>query len=375
MKYRDFGETGLKVSALGFGAMRLPTVNNEPYSSNIIEEEAIGLIRQAIDQGVNYVDTAYPYHGGASEILVGKALQDGYREKVYLATKSPLFKLNTEEDFERILDEQLEKLQTNCIDFYLLHAVNKEKWQEKVLKFNLLSKLEKAKSQGKIKYIGFSFHDNLETFKEVVDGYEHWDFCQIQLNYIDVVNQAGMEGLKYAAERGLAVVIMEPLLGGRLAAPPAQVAKLIPQGKSPVQYAFDFLWDMKEVSLLLSGMGSKQMVEDNLAYADEAAIGKLTEEDAQLYKKVKHVYDNMALVPCTKCSYCMPCPFGLDIPKIYEAYNKTAIMAKDKAKEFYEALSVKADSCRKCKKCEKVCPQHIISSDLMPVIDEAFKSI
>ena len=202
MQYRDFGRTGLKVSALGFGAMRLPTKDNEPSSPNIIEEEAIKLIRYAIDYGVNYVDTAYPYHGKQSDVVVGKALKDGYREKVFLATKSPVPMLKEEGDFDRILDEQLKKLQTDHIDFYLLHSLRRDKWNDVVLKFDILSKLEKAKAQGKIKYIGFSFHDSIELFKEIVDYYPKWDFCQIQLNYIDINHQAGMEGLKYAASKG-----------------------------------------------------------------------------------------------------------------------------------------------------------------------------
>lgn len=373
MRYRKFGNTGLEISALSFGTMRLPTYDNQPFSPNIIEDEAIKMLRYAIDQGVNYIDTAYPYHGEQSEVLVGKALKDGYRDKVYLATKCPLYKIKREEEFEEILEEQLKKLQVDCIDFYLLHAVNKNKWKDIVLKFDFISKLEKAKEQGKIKYIGFSFHDDYETFREIIDYYDKWDFCQIQLNYIDVDNQAGIKGLKYAAEKGLGVIIMEPLLGGKLADPPVEVSKVLSPKKTPVEWALDFLWDLNGVSFLLSGMGTMDQIKDNINYADRSDKGMLLDEEKLMFEKAKFVYDNMALVPCTKCSYCMPCSFGLDIPKIYEAYNKTATSKFEAAKAMYEEIEIKADSCRKCKKCEKVCPQDIKTSEIMPKIHEAFQ--
>ena len=362
MKYRKFGNTGVEVSALGFGAMRLP-ITDSSDSKSIDEETAIGMIRKAIDSGVNYVDTAYPYHGGMSEVLVGKALQDGYREKTMLATKLPVWMVEKEEDFDRYLNEQLEKLQTDHVDFYLLHALDKNRWK-KVEGCRLLEKMKEAKADGRIRFAGFSFHDDLETFKMIVDAWD-WDFCQIQFNYINLEHQAGMEGLKYAASKGLGGVIMEPLLGGKLAAPPVQVRKVLPDTKTPVEWALDFLWNLPEVGLMLSGMSTPQQVEENLVYADRSHVGMLSPDDIQMLAKAKNVFDTMAIVPCTKCAYCMPCPFGLDIPKTFEAYNQTAVKGVEKARELYDTLEKKADACRKCRHCEKECPQHIEISQIM----------
>ncbi len=369
MKYRKFGNTGVEVSALGFGAMRLP-VTDPSDAKSIDEETAIGMIRKAIDSGVNYVDTAYPYHGGMSEVLVGKALQDGYREKTMLATKLPVWMVEKEEDFDRYLNEQLEKLQTDHVDFYLLHALDKNRWK-KVEDCRLLERMKEAKADGRIRFAGFSFHDDLETFKMIVDAWD-WDFCQIQFNYINLEHQAGMEGLKYAASKGLGVVIMEPLLGGKLATPPVQVRKVLPDTKTPVEWALDFLWNLPEVGLMLSGMSTPQQVEENLVYADRSHVGMLSPDDIQMLAKAKNVFDTMAIVPCTKCAYCMPCPFGLDIPKTFEAYNQTAVKGVEKARELYDTLEKKADACRKCRRCEKECPQHIEISQIMTEITAVF---
>ena len=361
MQYRTFGRTGIAVSALGFGTMRLPLAQEE----KVDEAEAIAILRHAIDSGVNYVDTAYPYHQGNSERVVGKALQDGYREKTYLADKCPVWLVEKEEDFEKILDEQLEKLQTDHIDFYLLHALNRERLEEKVKKFHLVDHMKKAREAGKIRFLGFSFHDSLDVFKEIVDYSDDWDFCQIQYNYINVDYQAGMEGLRYAAQKGLAVVIMEPLLGGRLANLSDHVAEVFSKEKSPVEHALDFLWDQPEVSLLLSGMSSRQQVEDNLVYADRSAVGCLKEEEKEAYRKAKEIYDSMSMVGCTGCAYCMPCPFGLNIPEIFKAYNLYGLHGLNPAKEAYEKLGVLADACRSCHHCEKECPQNLKISQVM----------
>lgn len=369
MQYRTFGNTGVEVSALGFGTMRLPLLED---GVTVDEKEAVAIIRKAIDAGVNYVDTAYPYHNGASELVLGKALLDGYRDKVYVADKSPMWKLEKEEDFDAILEEQLQKLKTDHIDFYLLHALNRERFEEKVKKFHLLDHMKVAREAGKIRYLGFSFHDDLETFKEIVDYTKDWDFCQIQYNYINLDYQAGQEGLHYAADRGLAVVVMEPLLGGRLANLSSHVAKVFSKEKTPVEHALDFLWNQKEVSLLLSGMGAEQQVLDNLAYADRSSVGMLKEEELKVYKEAKEIYDRMSMVDCTGCAYCMPCPFGLNIPELFKAYNLYGVYGKDRGKAEYEKQNVRSDQCRSCHHCEKVCPQNIEISQVMKRIAGVF---
>ena len=372
MKYRSMGQTGIEVSALGFGAMRLPIITDENGNASIHEEEAIKMIRTAIDHGVNYVDTAYPYHNGMSEILVGKALKDGYREKAMVATKSPVWLIKSEDDFERYLEEQLHKLEIDSIDFYLLHALSLQRFQDIVLKYDLIPKMIEAKKKGKIKHMGFSFHDNWDAFKTIVDSTDAWDFCQIQMNYIDVNNQATIQGMEYAASKGLGIIIMEPLLGGKLATPPKNVEAALCESKTPVEWALDFLWNREEVSIILSGMSDMQQTLDNLEYANRSSRGMLEEKDIAMLAKAKEIYDTMALVSCTKCEYCMPCPFGLHIPKTFEAYNKTASVGMKEAKELYDTIETKADACRRCRKCEKVCPQSIKISEVMTEIGNAF---
>lgn len=368
MQYRDFGKTGVKVSALGFGAMRLPILHEE----QVDEKRAIAMIRHAIDEGVNYVDTAYPYHQGESEKIVGKALRDGYREKTFLATKCPVWKLEKEEDFETVLDEQLKKLQTDHVDFYLLHALSRERLEDKVKKLNLVKCMEKAREKGKIRYLGFSFHDSGDVFMDILNYYDGWDFCQIQYNYVDLDHQAGERGLKAAAAKGLGVIIMEPLLGGKLANPADHVKEAFPAGKSPVEYALDFVWDQPEVSLLLSGMSDETQVEENLAFAGRSHIGMVTAEEREAYAKAKKVFDSMALVGCTGCRYCVPCPFGLEIPEIFSYYNMTAAHREKEAKDGYTGLTVKADGCKACHRCEQECPQMIKISQVMPEVAKVF---
>ena len=368
MQYRKMGNTGVEVSALGFGCMRLPI--NEDKTIN--EEKAIAMIRHAIDNGVNYVDTAYPYHQGTSELVVGKALQDGYREKVFLADKMPMNVVSSAEHFDEILEEQLAKCGTDHFDFYLLHALNRERFEQKVKPFGLVQKMAEAKAAGKVRFIGFSFHDDLDTFKEIIDCYDGWDFCQIQYNYINTHHQAGTEGLKYAASKGLGVVIMEPLLGGKLANLAPHVAAAFPENKPHVEYALDWLWDQKEVSLLLSGMTEPEQVEQNLEYASRSSIGMVTEEERAIYANAKEIFDRASLVDCTKCEYCMPCPFGLNIPGIFAAYNKSASHGMATGKAEYEAMETKADACRACRRCEQVCPQNIKISEVMPKVVKTF---
>ncbi len=366
MKYRNFvGD--VKVSALGYGCMRLPTADNQ-----ILEDEAIAIIRRAIDEGVNYVDTAYGYHGGKSEVILGKALKDGYREKVYVADKLPVWEVKCEDDFERLFNIQCERLGVDHIDFYMLHALNGNSLENTVLKFDLFSKMRALKASGRVSYIGFSFHDSNAVFKRIVDTYEGCDFCQIQYNYIDTNNQAGTDGLEYAASKGLGVIIMEPLLGGSLANPPENVRAALPEGANPVQIALDFLWSRPEIGVVLSGMGNSKQVKDNLRYADESAVGKLSEAELAALVRAKAIRDGNMIVPCTGCEYCLPCPAGIVIPKLFQIYNKTAPSLGLDPKPEYEALEVKADACLKCGKCEDACPQHIKIRDMMDNAHAAF---
>ncbi len=373
MKLREMGNTGIQVSPLGFGTMRLPEKDGK-----INRPEAIAMIRWAIDRGLNYVDTAYPYHAGESEIVTGLALQDGYREKVSLATKYPIWKMEEGADLTTVLSEQLQKLQTDHIDFYMLHAVSRERWEKLVLPNGILDQLLQAKEQGKVRHIGFSFHDDLDMFKEMVDHWQHWDFCQIQLNYVDKQHQAGIAGLEYAASKGLGVVIMEPLRGGYLARLPEQAEELFRKaGKDPVEMALDFLWDRPEVSLLLSGMSTMEQVQQNMAFAEKAEPGMLTGEDHQLLEQAESTLRSFAEIPCTGCNYCSVCPQGIAIPQIFGAYNKCRVsMELFVGRKYYreaEKEGALADACVGCGACEAQCPQQIPIHEWMPKIHQLLK--
>jgi uncharacterized protein len=373
MKYRPFGKTGWNASALGFGCMRLPT---RGAPKDIDEQLAIRMIRRGIDGGVNYVDTAYPYHAGMSEVLVGKALKDGYREKVKLATKLPVWLLKKPEDCDRIFNEQLGRLQTDHVDMYLLHSLGTDHWK-KCKSLGVLEWAERQKASGRIKWIGFSFHDELPSFKEIVDGWDKWDFCQIQYNYMNTEYQAGAGGLKYAAQRGLAVVIMEPLLGGGLANTPPAVQALwdgASRRRSPAEWALQWIWSQGEVSLLLSGMTSMAQVEENLLSADRSAVGSFTAADQQLVDRVAATYRGLRPIPCTECNYCMPCPHGVNIPRNLALWNERVAfdsLGKVRGQWGFMPPAIRATACTACKECEEKCPQSIVIHDWMSTIGKA----
>jgi len=378
MHYRQFGRTGWKASALGFGLMRLPTTDGKPASRNVRTEEAVRMVRYGIDHGINYVDTAYAYHGGRSERVLALALAEGYRDMVKVATKSPIWLIEKPRDFDRYLDTQLRRLRTDRIDLYLFHGLNARSWKSVVLRNRLLERAEAARRDGKIDLLGFSFHDDFEAFRTILDGYDDWSFCQIQYNYMDTKNQAGTRGLRYAASKGLGVVVMEPLLGGRLARPPPAIRRLLrteAPDVSPSDLALRWIWDQPEVSVVLSGMSTMSQLKANLRSADRSGVGSLTEAERRLVDAVRREYLELRPIPCTKCGYCMPCPHGVDIPRNFEEYND-AMMHRDLggARTAYARWFKKkerAGACRQCKECEPKCPQKIAISELMPQVHAA----
>ncbi|MBN2540399.1 MAG: aldo/keto reductase [Bacilli bacterium] len=373
MKYRSLGQNE-SVSILGFGCMRLPVVN-EVYA-DIDETEATKQIRYAIDNGVNYIDTAYPYHGENSEAFVGRALQDGYRDKVFLATKCPSWLIKTREDMDKYLDIQLERLQTDYIDYYLLHALNKNYW-ENYKKLGVWDFIDKALESGKIKHIGFSFHDEYPVFEDILTSYD-WDFCQIQMNYFDEDYQAGLKGLKLAGKRNIDVIIMEPLRGGRLAEQgPGEIQAIWQKAEnkhSSAGWALRYLWNYPEVKTILSGMNNMDHIKENIKEAEKAKVNMLTEDEKALINEVKHVYKSRIQVDCTNCKYCMPCPHGVDIPANFAFYNNAFVF--DDKEHFKTAFRNQlkpeswADACQKCGECEPKCPQQIeIIQELERVAD------
>ena len=367
MQYRKFGKTGEQVSALGFGMMRLPLLDKNPEHIN--EEEARNIVRYAIDQGVNYIDTAYPYHGarfdaaGQSEPLTGRVLRGGYRQKVKLATKLPSWLIQKEADFDRFLNEQLERLQTDYIDFYLIHTLDRRHWPQ-VKEAGLFKFMERALSSGRVKHLGFSFHDEFSLFK-IVDAYD-WEFCQIQYNYLDERYQAGKAGLEYAAGKGLGIVVMEPLRGGALVdgiTPAAQ--ELFRQAhpwKTEAGWGLEWVLNHPEVSVVLSGMSALKHVQENIAVASRAEAGSMKPDELEVIEQVKKILESGNKIRCTSCGYCMPCPNGVNIPENFKLYNVAFALNRLEASRFsYGLLSDKQQACYcvECGSCEPRCPQNI----------------
>lgn len=381
MQYRQFGSLNDKVSALGFGCMRLPTARRF-FVKRVDDTEAITTIRMGIDQGINYIDTAYPYHFGKSETIVGDALQDGYRDRVKLVTKLPVMLMRKPEQFDSYLEKQLRKLKTDCLDFYLLHALNMSSF-EKVRRFELIDKLERAQRAGKIKHLGFSFHDTQPVFQQIVDYYP-WDLTLVQHNYMDTAIQATSNGLKYAHEKGLAVAIMEPVKGGMLANPPKQALKIMadaPVQRTPVDWALQFLWNKPEVSVVLSGMSSRKQVLENCKSGASSGVHSLGSEELKVIDKLATVFRSRIVVACTACGYCMPCAQGADIPDCFAILNNVALVDQGDFTQRLSTWSIRrrykkkpgtaeqkmkkpdtggqASLCTGCGACLKKCPQHL----------------
>ena len=384
MLYRTVEKTGDRLSILGFGCMRLPQKRGQPGSGRIDEDRARKQIRHAIDQGVNYIDTAMPYHAGGSEPFLGRTLSDGYREKVKLATKLPPWSVKSRGDMDQLLRAQTDHLKTDHIDYYLLHALERRSW-EKLKRLGVLEFLDQAKRDGLILNAGFSFHGDPDVFKEIVDAYD-WTFCQIQYNYLDEQNQAGTEGLRYASERRLAVMVMEPLRGGNLARPaPLRIQALWDQAetkRTPAEWALRWVWNHPEVTVVLSGMNNERHIEENLRIAGEGYPESLTDGELHLVEKVEETYRGLTKAACTGCRYCMPCPSGVDIPLCFELYNRKHLFDDTKwANIVYltrlaggegEAPSL-ASLCEHCGKCEKACPQHLPIQSLLEDVAEDFE--
>ncbi len=371
MRYRPIGTTGLESSVLGFGCMRLPVIGGQ--TNRIDEDAAAEMLHWAIDQGVNYVDTAYPYHStsmgqpGESEPAVGRILSGGWRDRVHLATKLPTWLINSRDDMERILEHQLERLQTDHLDFYLLHGINASGW-EKLRGLGALEFLDECRSDGRVRHPAFSYHGEPEDFAPIVDAYD-WGFAQIQFNYIDVDYQAGLGGLRYAADKGVGVVIMEPLKGGRLANLPEPVAGVFDDSAldlTPVERALRYVWNEPGVSLLLSGMSTFDQVRANVASAELAAEPPLPAEELALYDHARTALQARVKADCTACRYCQPCPQGVDIPAVLASLNQAAMWDDPKAGAFgYSRLEGKASLCSECGLCEDQCPQGLPIRDLM----------
>ena len=360
MEYREM-KHGEKVSLLGFGCMRFPL----HADGSICEKEAEAMLDEAIAHGVNYIDTAYPYHNGDSEPFVGRVLKKYDRESFYLATKLPIFKIDSLDDAKRIFEEQLQRLDISYVDFYLLHAMNKDTW-EKAKNLGILDYLDDLKKAGKIHNLGFSFHDEYEVFEEMINARD-WDFTQIQYNYIDREIQAGDKGYQLCVEKQIPMVVMEPVKGGNLAVLPKDLADIFQQkhpDKSISSWALRWVGTHQNVRVILSGMSLMEQVKDNLETFD--VFEPLCLEEEQLVENVAKMIQARTKNGCTACKYCMPCPFGIDIPGNFKIWNEYAKYGNEQATSKKLArMDEKArfDQCQKCGRCESLCPQHIAIRD------------
>ena len=366
MQYRTNPKNTDKISVLGFGCMRFPKT-----AFQVNQRKTEEMLTRALELGINYFDTAYLYAG--SEAALGKFIASADRNRLYLATKLPYRLCKTAEDADAVFAEQKKLLCTDYIDYYLLHMLADRAAFDACRKAGIIDWLEEKKRSGEIRNIGFSYHGGTAGFKALIDSYP-WDFCQIQLNYLDEISQAGVEGLRYAGEKGIPVIIMEPLRGGKLVNLPPDARKIIDTelpGVSPAEFSFRWLWNFPEVTCVLSGMTDEEQVEANAAAADRAEAGSITGDSLLPYTSVKDILNENAGVPCTGCGYCMPCPHGVDIPSVFAAYNKrctegfisgmTAYVTCTSMKE----KSAAASACIKCGLCEKKCPQSLLIRDYL----------
>ena len=374
MEKRKFEKLGIAPSVLGFGCMRFPMTAD----GKIDEKEAEKMLDTAIEAGVTYIDTAYPYHNGDSEPFVGRVLKKYDRSSFYLATKLPVWKLEKKEDVATVFEEQLKRLDVDYVDFYLLHALDKSKW-EKVKEYDIISYMEEMRKQGKIRYLGFSFHDDYEVFEEILTSYP-WDFCQIQYNYIDTDIQAGDRGYALTEKLGIPLVIMEPIKGGSLANLPEEVTapfKAARPEATTSSWALRWIASKPNVHVVLSGMSTMEHVNDNLATFSN--FEPLSEKEQEIVKGVADAIKARTKNGCTGCAYCMPCPHGVNIPRNFKIWNEHAMYGNDKAAKNAYFVNMpeeaRADKCKGCAKCEKVCPQALSIRENLKQVAEDMKKL
>ena len=377
MQYRK-DKYGNDISVLGYGCMRFTKKGN-----NTDIEKAEKEVMAAIKAGVNYLDTAYVYAG--NEVAVGEILHRNHcREQIYLATKLPHYLIKTIDGVEKMFQEELKRLQTDYIDFYLMHMLTDIPTWEKLKKIGMEDWIREKKASGQIRQIGFSYHGNSAMFCKLIDAYD-WDFCQIQYNYLDEHSQAGRRGLEAAYKKGIPVIIMEPLRGGKLVNMlPKEAHEAIAKsdrGYTAAEWGLRWLWDQPGVTCVLSGMNSSEMVAENIRIASEMTVGQFTETDFQTIEEIRKAIRKKEKVGCTGCRYCMPCPKGVDIPGIFHYYNLSSIEKKSTTrKEFARNMGLRKDSCMasqciKCGKCEKHCPQHIAIREKLQEADRVLRPV
>lgn len=371
---RPFGRTGLLAHPLGIGCMRLPVLDD----GAVDRPAAVALLREALDSGATHFDTAHVYHGGTSESVLGEALAEGRRDRAFISTKSPVWEAKTEAYFDRLLDESLARLRTDRIDLYLLHALQGATWGP-ARDAGALAFLDRAKRDGRIRFAGFSFHDGPGLFREICDAYP-WDACLLQFNYMDVEFQAGLSGIRHAHARGMAVMAMEPLRGGRLVkrVPEDVLAAFAAarEGRSPAAWALRFVLDHPEIAVVYSGMGTRGQLRENLATAEGCPAGSLSAAERAALARARDLFRARFKVHCTECGYCMPCPRGVAIPLALDVYNSRFAYGQDAALEgFYRAMAAEgqgAGRCDRCGACEARCPQGVPIREALAAAHELF---
>ena len=380
MNYRQYGKSGYEVSALGMGCMRLPRIYDETGKAHVDLEKAFEMIRYAATHCINYFDTAFGYHNQTSESALGEALDGGLRQQVKIATKQPTFAMKTQADIRRNLENTLKKLRTDYIDIYLIHNINPANWEE-VRQRKIYEEYEKFREEGMIKAIGFSYHGGAELFPKVLAAYP-WDMCQIQQNFLDTDREATEQAIVSAGQKGCALVVMEPLRGGGLAKAPTAVQALydkFPTKRSPVEWAFRHLLNYPQVSVILSGMSTMEQLKENIAIfsKSDAIPGCLSEEEKSLLCKAKAMYDAIETIPCTDCEYCMPCPHGVNIPRVFALYNDAVRFEnfEPSRRGYWFATSMGSDAgrCEECGECEQKCPQGIEIINQLKVAHQALE--